>query len=284
MNSTKLAPALLLIPFALTTLACPTRPIDSSGSGGGEAGAAGGIGGRAGATAGEGGAAGSSAGGSATAGVAGAAGGMAGSIGGVAGAAGDAAGVAGSLAGAAGGIAGAAGGTAGAAGGASGTAGGTAGRGGDLEDGQPCSLATNCASHVCTGFYVDVDGDGYGTGQATGFCGTTAPVGYAFQSGDCCDNGTNLAIAKLIHPGADYQTSSAGGVCGVIWDYDCSGTIEQSRPHVSYCGPYPSCANMFDTFPDSDCGQSVTFDDCKMNDSSATCYVMTGPSVTMGCK
>ena len=123
----------------------------------------------------------------------------------------------------------------GASGGAAGSTGlgGATGTGGGLEDGQPCSLATNCASQVCTAFYVDVDGDGYGTGQAMGFCGTAAPVGYASQSGDCCDTATNLAVAKLIHPGADFQLTSAGGVCGITWDYDCSGTIEQSIPTCS---------------------------------------------------
>ena len=118
-----------------------------------------------------------------------------------------------------------------------GLGGGAAGTSGGLGDGQPCSLATNCTSHVCTGFYVDVDGDGYGAGQAVGFCGTTAPIGYASQSGDCCDSATNLAVAKLIHPGADFQTTSAGGVCGITWDYDCSGAIEQSIPNCRRLRP-----------------------------------------------
>jgi hypothetical protein len=274
MNPNKLSPVLLFIPLGLVTLACPTRPIDKdagSGGAGGEAGATGEIGGRAGATAGEGGAGGSAAG---VAGAAGAGGGVAGAAGGVAGAAGGFAGVAGGMAGAAGGIAGAAGAAAGAAGSLAGSAGGMAGFGGAagksgaFEDGQPCTLATNCASHVCTAFYVDVDGDGYGTGQATSFCGTTAPVGYASQNGDCCDSATNLAVAKLIHPGADFQTTSAGGVCGITWDYNCSGQTEQSIPKLAGCTLYPECTSIAGSFDDSICGTSVLFEACAPDSSS----------------
>jgi hypothetical protein len=306
MNSTKLAPALLLIPLALTTLACPTRPIDKpsgSGGAGGEAGssfagAGDSSGGHGGGPAGEGGAAGNAAGhgGSATgeggaagsgapvAGAGGTTGGTAGAAGSLAGAAGGAAGAAGSSAGASGGAAGAAGGAAGAAGGTTGL-GGTAGTSGALADGQPCSLATNCTSQVCTAFYVDVDGDGYGTGQAVGFCGTTVPVGYASQSGDCCDNATNLAVAKLIHPGQNtYQSTSAGGVCGITWDYDCSGAIETQSGQLVGCGPDPTCQTMLTQFPDSECGQSVNYDGCKPDSSSGTCSVGTNFTLPLGCK
>ena len=93
----------------------------------------------------------------------------------------------------------------------------------------------------CTPFYVDVDGDGYGAGQAMGFCGTTPPVGYSAQSGDCCDSAPNLAIAKLIHPGADFQTTSAGGTCNITWDYDCSGAVESNPRTVCMQRTSPAC-------------------------------------------
>ena len=76
-------------------------------------------------------------------------------------------------------------------------------------------------------------------GQAVRFCGTTPPVGYAAQSGDCCDSASNLAVAKLIHPGADFQTTSAGGVCNITWDYDCSGAIEKNRMDCASCTQNP---------------------------------------------
>ena len=80
----------------------------------------------------------------------------------------------------------------------SGGAGGVVGSGGgNAIEGQSCFVPGDCASGLCSPFYVDVDGDGYGTGQAMGFCGTTAPVGYSAQSGDCCDNATNISVTVL---------------------------------------------------------------------------------------
>jgi len=100
-----------------------------------------------------------------------------------------------------------------------------------------------CASATCNPFYADVDGDGYGAGQAIGFCTLTAPlIGYAAQNGDCCDDAANIALAKLIHPGADFQTTSAGGICGgITWDYDCSGAVEKSRQLCAGCTSLPDC-------------------------------------------
>jgi hypothetical protein len=131
---------------------------------------------------------------------------------------------------------------------------------------------------------VDVDGDGYGTGQAVGFCGPAAPVGYASQSGDCCDSATNLAVAKLIHPGADFQMTSAGGVCGITWDYDCSGVIEQSLPKVVGCTAYPDCGNVPGSYSEATCGQSVTLDACKTDFGSGTCQIISPLPDTLLCK
>ncbi len=239
MKPTKLAPTFLVIPFALATLACPTRPIDKDAgadmdTGGGGHGAA-------------------------DAGVAGADG-AAGS--GAAGAGGAVGGHAGAAAGSGGGTAGS--GFAGAAGGAAGTSG--------VRDGQPCSIASDCASGLCKGFYLDVDGDGYGAGPPVGFCGTTAPVGYASMNGDCCDNATNIAVAKLIHPGADFQTTSAGGVCGITWDYDCGGTVESNPQTYACAGTYPACPSIAANWAESSCG---TPDDkgCNCSGMSGSCMI-----------
>ena len=165
-----------------------------------------------------------------------------------------------------------------------GQSGGAAGSGGVIKDGQPCFVGGDCASGTCSPFYVDVDGDGYGTGQAMGFCGTTPPVGYAAQSGDCCDNATNLAVAKLIHPGADFQTTSAGGACGITWDYDCSGTVE-SNPQTVACPSSPPCTATTVSYDESQCGTADT-EGCNCSSAGSGCVTacVGHPAVPIGCK
>ncbi len=240
--------------IAFTTLACPTRPAPGADGAGGAriGGQSGSLGTDASAGAGpvgRGGTAGtadSGAGGSA-----GAAG--AGSPGGTTGEAGHAqAGTGGAV----GGSGGAAGGGCSSACGLSATCVGSTCL---LNDGQQCSLASQCVSGKCSPFYQDVDGDGYGTGPATGFCGTVAPVGYAALTGDCCDNAPNLFLATLIHPNAGFQTGPAG-VCGVTWDYNCDSVVETSLSN-SGCDSdaiYPSCTSTFVNYPESECGTIQT--------------------------
>jgi hypothetical protein len=141
-----------------------------------------------------------------------------------------------------------------------------------LADAQPCVTASQCASGVCSPFYVDVDGDGYGTGQAVGFCTLTAPpIGYAAQNGDCCDSAANIALAKLIHPGADFQATSAGGICnGITWDYDCSGAIDSNPKTITCSDNYPTCTSTIESYPVTSCGASGV-DDCSCTSAGASC-------------
>jgi hypothetical protein len=205
MKLNRLLPLLWVVPLAITALGCPTRTVRTDASDGGsvdsssDRGAASGAGGMSGAS-GNGGASGA-AGAAETGGALGTGG--ASGAGGVSGA--------GGMSGAGGNVGAAGVGVSTGSGGSGGSGGGTGGT--SVRDGQPCSLPKDCTSGACSPFYVDVDGDGYGAGQAVGFCGTTPPVGYAAQSGDCCDSAPNLTIAKLIHPGADFQSTSAGGTC-----------------------------------------------------------------------
>jgi hypothetical protein len=301
MNATKLIPVLLVFPLAITSMACPTRPGDGDSSGG-HGGSSEMDAGSGGAKA-TGGTAGSSAGGSGNGGAAALGGsGPGGGTGGVAGTTG-AGGVAGTT-----GTGGIGGGTGGAGtGGLPGT-GGTAGglgTGGSaetcnpscdtitqscvgtkclLDDGQTCSVASQCASNTCTPFYLDQDGDTYGTGAAVGFCGKVAPVGYAAQNGDCCDDPAHVSVAKLIHPGAGYQTMSAGGICNITWDYNCSGMIEKNT-QIGGCGSdatYPTCNNTYTDFPDTDCGMGVAVARCASTSENG-CTTAAGPA-TLGCR
>lgn len=114
-----------------------------------------------------------------------------------------------------------------------------------LRDGQSCATAQDCASGVCSFFFRDEDGDGYGApSNSIGRCSiTTPPPGYASNSRDCCDNGGNVLLAAKIHPGADFQSVSADGLCGVTWDYDCSGGIETNPDEQVYQGCSSSSAS-----------------------------------------
>ena len=97
------------------------------------------------------------------------------------------------------------------------------GRNAYLNDGLACTLGSQCASNACTVYYHDGDGDGYGAGTPSNFCGTAALVGYATQGGDCCDDNA------VINPGADFHTT-IGSCDGVTtWDYNCNGTAEPQK-------------------------------------------------------
>ncbi len=282
---------LTVVALLIVTSACPTRVVyDDGGTGGAATGGTGGAGGQAGGPA-IGGAAAMGTGGTAGKVIGGTGGAMTGGAGGFAGASMNT-GTGGSAgAPATGGVGGAAGqagapstgGTAGPAGAI--PTGGSGGNSSKAADGQACSLPADCASGACTAFYVDLDGDGYGAGQAHGFCGSTAPIGYAAQTGDCCDTATNLAVAKLIHPGADFQTTSAGGICNITWDYDCSGTVETQTRLA--CSGLPDCQTYTKTFTSDLCGMAVGQCQCGGvvgPPDSLMCSDGCGPAGTLGCK
>jgi hypothetical protein len=157
-----------------------------------------------------------------------------------------------------------------------------------LADAQQCVTGSQCASGVCNPFYADVDGDSYGAGQPVGFCTlTTAPIGYAAQTGDCCDSAPNVTIAKLIHPGADFQTTSAGGICnGITWDYNCSGTVEKANTYCASCTDAPACECVVAQFNDTDCGGNNGYPECHKGGGGPTPIfcVNAGGNGPLGCR
>jgi hypothetical protein len=112
-------------------------------------------------------------------------------------------------------------------------------------DGEPCSVAVDCASDACNTFYPDIDQDGYGDpSMPTKLCGTNPVTGYVTDNRDCCDNGGgNVTVAALIHPNANPQTNSANGVCGITWDYDCDGHLQITPADISKC-ELPQCTSV----------------------------------------
>jgi hypothetical protein len=72
---------------------------------------------------------------------------------------------------------------------------------------------TSSATNGAYVYYLDTDGDNYGTGTAVSGCSATTPAGYSVNTGDC--NNTNNAI---------YPT--AVELCGNGIDENCSGTSD----------------------------------------------------------
>jgi len=101
-----------------------------------------------------------------------------------------------------------------------------------LADGQSCTTGTQCLSGVCSTFYVDSDGDGYGVGTGISQCGTTPPSGYANKAGDCCDTDANA------HPGQT-ATFSTADKCS-SFDYNCDNHETPKSNGPTNCGT-PSC-------------------------------------------
>lgn len=136
-----------------------------------------------------------------------------------------------------------------------------------LRDGEPCGAGQSCYSGICNMFFRDEDGDGHGTpANSTGRCTISSPpAGYVAISDDCCDNGGNRAIAAKIHPGADFQSESAGGVCGITWDYNCNNVVDLGPDFsvFSYC-PYACSVPLCQT---STCAASPRTADPQASDS-----------------
>lgn len=95
-------------------------------------------------------------------------------------------------------------------------------------DPETCKFDEQCQrSGKCRLSYRDDDRDGYGKSvNATGRCDGTIPAGFSPLAGDCCDNGENLELAAKIRPGQSEYFDQPAKLCGIDWDYDCSGGVE----------------------------------------------------------
>ena len=95
-----------------------------------------------------------------------------------------------------------------------------------LVDGSTCQGDGDCISSHCLTYYVDADGDGYGTSQEAHFCevlNAPPPSGYAAYPGDCCDldSGANPAFDST-------QFLEMPDACG-SFDWNCNGVVTQQK-------------------------------------------------------
>ncbi len=129
-------------------------------------------------------------------------------------------------------------------------------------------------------FYRDADGDGYGSvdqGDQLKWCSDTPdapPAGYVERGGDCCDvadmSGSKV-LPAMIHPAVRGYFASPADICGVGWDYDCSGVI-QTDPvkRLDVC-----CVD--EVFVEDDCGKTFAICSCSGCVATGTC----GPGVLL---
>jgi hypothetical protein len=109
----------------------------------------------------------------------------------------------------------------------------------ELKDLQKCSSDGECASGSCRTFYVDQDGDGYGTSSSLGLCDEVSsgpPPGYSTVSGDCCDSDPDANPGVAASMWFDYADA-----CG-SFDFNCDGVLEKEYTCPTKSGSPPvSC-------------------------------------------
>jgi hypothetical protein len=168
---------------------------------------------------------------------------------------------------------------------------------GSCNDGtQVCTEGKTGQYGACQGavlapntYYRDADGDGFGASSVS-VCGA-APSGYVAQAGDCCDDGGDLTLAKLIHPGQQTFFNVAANLCGITWNWDCSSNNSiqlQFTKYVASCSMPPSlCATASEAYYDaSTCGTQIN-DNCVCNTigGANTCSLYcSGATKVQGCR
>ena len=118
-----------------------------------------------------------------------------------------------------------------------------------------CDGIVDEAALGCTDYYLDADGDGYGTLKE---CRCKPGGGYtATQGGDCYETGPR---AKLVHPGqTSFFTEQRGDGS---YDYDCDGiaTAEHGKYSCTPKGwPSAGCAIQLGFKFDAACGLLAEF-------------------------
>jgi hypothetical protein len=88
-----------------------------------------------------------------------------------------------------------------------------------------CDSNPQNGCEALTVYYLDADGDQYGT-SATSKQACTQPSGYSTNGGDCYDSNANA------HPGqtAYFTTQRGDG----SFDYDCDGTADKAPSQQTY--------------------------------------------------
>jgi HYDIN/CFA65/VesB family protein len=100
-----------------------------------------------------------------------------------------------------------------------------------LGEGEPCDADLQCGSGVCTPFFRDVDGDGFGSGAAVRLCGAAPPsLEFSSRGDDCCDlvadppgDPSLTTDPQFVNPGITTPDSRRATQCTLPFDFDCDG-------------------------------------------------------------
>lgn len=102
--------------------------------------------------------------------------------------------------------------------------------------GGPCSTNADCASGGCTAWFIDSDGDGFGSGEAIRACGNVPPdrrllpnETLVLDQGDCCPSDPGTFPGFVLSPLLPAQTQR--DACG-SFDRDCSGREDNSLQDI----------------------------------------------------
>lgn len=149
-----------------------------------------------------------------------------------------------------------------------------------LQDGRPCTSASQCASGVCPLFYLDSDGDTYPVqASGKGYCNVSSPpgAGYIFPSPDgkwdCYDSD------PTVNPGVTDYFDTPNANYG--WDWNCSGSVEKQTTEIATCLPNSSndgCVSGQTTgTPSEDCGAIHLLPGCAATSTDPlTCTLFSG--------
>jgi hypothetical protein len=112
--------------------------------------------------------------------------------------------------------------------------------------GEPCSDGRDCEDGQCTSWFVDSDGDSFGSGTSIGACGTVQPdvrllpnQTLTLDNGDCCPSDPG-SFPGFTTPLAIHHTQP--DACG-SFDRDCSGRVENTLQNTldALDGPIANC-------------------------------------------
>lgn len=144
--------------------------------------------------------------------------------------------------------------------------------------GTPCDSNQECADGVCSSFYSDLDGDGFGAGVSSAFCGTAAPgAGFVSNNLDCCDSDADA------NPNYSEGFSSTPTACG-DFDFDCDGA-ETSQFTPGTCASFTTQATcpafVYAPPPGPICGELGAGSVCAWADAS--CQSVRGAALVRAC-